>query len=151
MWKLFWTISSLACIKFLWQPKSTICCHNNKMVSFSLKCILLVPCYQSMQILTKTKQNKTKKQTDIWIQPLNQQHIPHCFGGRYGMSNINIQYLKSDSHLLKRFFLLVSMIALQKWWKMHFFFILKALFVLKIFKFLSWLFRHVEKTTWLER
>ena len=30
-------------------------------------------------------------------------------------------------------------------------FILKALFVLKIFKFLSWLFGHVEKTTWLER
>ena len=29
--------------------------------------------------------------------------------------------------------------------------ILKALFVLKIFKFLSWLFGHVEKTAWLER
>ena len=28
-------------------------------------------------------------------------------------------------------------------------FILKALFVLKIFKFLSWLFGHVGKTTWL--
>ena len=31
-----------------------------------------------------------------------------------------------------------------------FYFILKALFVLKIFKFLSWLFGHVEKKTWLE-
>ena len=31
-----------------------------------------------------------------------------------------------------------------------FHFILKALFVLKIFKFLSWLFGHAEKTTWLE-
>ena len=29
--------------------------------------------------------------------------------------------------------------------------ILKALFVLKIFKFLSLVFGHVEKTTWLER
>ena len=28
---------------------------------------------------------------------------------------------------------------------------LKAVFVLKIFKFLSWLFGHVEKTPWLER
>ena len=28
---------------------------------------------------------------------------------------------------------------------------LKVLFVLKIFKFLSWLFGYVEKTTWLER
>ena len=27
----------------------------------------------------------------------------------------------------------------------------KAVFVLKIFKFLSWLFGHVEKTAWLER
>ena len=30
-------------------------------------------------------------------------------------------------------------------------FILKAFFVLKLFRFLSWLFRHVEKTAWLER
>ena len=32
-----------------------------------------------------------------------------------------------------------------------FYFILKADFVLKIFKFLFWLFGHVEKTTSLER
>ena len=31
------------------------------------------------------------------------------------------------------------------------YFILKALFVLKIFNFLSWLFGHVEKTAWLEK
>ena len=31
------------------------------------------------------------------------------------------------------------------------YFNLKALFVLKIFKFLSWLFGQVEKTAWLER
>ena len=30
-------------------------------------------------------------------------------------------------------------------------FILKALFVLKIFKFLPWLFGHVEKKAWLQR
>ena len=29
--------------------------------------------------------------------------------------------------------------------------ILKALFVFKIFKFLFWLFGHIEKTVWLER
>ena len=32
-----------------------------------------------------------------------------------------------------------------------FYFTLKALFVLKIFKFLSWLFGHVEKMARLER
>ena len=30
-------------------------------------------------------------------------------------------------------------------------FILKAFFVLKVLKFLSWLFGQVEKMTWLER
>ena len=35
--------------------------------------------------------------------------------------------------------------------KNAFYFILKALFVPKIFKFLSWLFGHVEKTTWFEQ
>ena len=30
-------------------------------------------------------------------------------------------------------------------------FILKALFALKIFKFLPWLFGHVEKKAWLQR
>ena len=32
-----------------------------------------------------------------------------------------------------------------------FYFILKDLFVLKMFKFLSWLFGHLEKKAWLER
>ena len=38
-----------------------------------------------------------------------------------------------------------------KMMKNAFYFTLKALFILKIFKFLSWLFRHVEKTARLER
>ena len=35
--------------------------------------------------------------------------------------------------------------------KNPFYFILNVFFVLKIFKFLSWLFGHVEKMAWLER
>ena len=58
--------------------------------------------------------------------------------------------LKSDSHLPK-FFLFALMIALQKMMKNAFYFTLKALFVLKILTFLSWLFGHVEKNAWLER
>ena len=34
--------------------------------------------------------------------------------------------------------------------KNPFYFTLKAYFVLKMFRFLSWLFGHVGKTTWLE-
>ena len=41
--------------------------------------------------------------------------------------------------------------SLLKMMKNTFYFILKAIFVLKIFRFLSWLFDHVEKTAWLER
>ena len=39
----------------------------------------------------------------------------------------------------------------SKMMKNVFYFILKALFVLKIFKFLSWRFGHVEKAVWSER
>lgn len=35
----------------------------------------------------------TKKQTNIWIQPLDQEHISHCLARRYEMSNIYIQCL----------------------------------------------------------
>ena len=35
--------------------------------------------------------------------------------------------------------------------KNAFYFIWKALFLLKIFKFLSWLYGHVEQTAWLEK
>ena len=38
-----------------------------------------------------------------------------------------------------------------KMMKNTFYFTLKALFVLKIFTFLSWIFGHVEKMAWLER
>ena len=38
-----------------------------------------------------------------------------------------------------------------KMMKNIFYFLLKALFVLKLSKFLSWLFGHVEKIVWLKR
>ena len=46
----------------------------------------------------------------------------------------------------KKIVLFSSMKALQKMMKNAFYFILKSLFVLKIFKFLSKLFGHVGKT-----
>ena len=39
----------------------------------------------------------------------------------------------------------------SKMMKIFFYFIIKPLFVLNIFKFLSWLFGHVGKAAWLER
>ena len=51
----------------------------------------------------------------------------------------------------KKTFLFASVMALQKWWKKFFNFVLKIIFVLKKLKLLSWVFGHVGKTTWLER
>ena len=49
------------------------------------------------------------------------------------------------------FFFICFKDSILRMMKNAFYFILKGLFVLKIFKFLSWLFTHVEKTAWLER
>ena len=54
-----------------------------------------------------------------------------------------------DSRLLKKYICFND--SPSKTIKNAFYFILRALFVLKIFKCLSWLFGHVGKMTWLER
>ena len=59
-------------------------------------------------------------------------------------------YLESDSHLPKKICFICFNESPLKLMKNAFYFILNTLLVLKIFKFLSWLFGHVEKTAWLE-
>ena len=59
--------------------------------------------------------------------------------------------LKMDIHFPTKIFFVCFDESLLKMMKNVFYLILKALFVLEIFKFLSWLLGHVEKTTWLER
>ena len=61
-----------------------------------------------------------------------------------------ISVLKWDSHLPKKIIICFND-SPSKIMKNAFYFILKAIFVLKIFKFLSWLFGHAEKAAWLER
>ena len=56
------------------------------------------------------------------------------------------EYLKWDSHLPKKICFIYFNESPLKMIKNAFYFILRALFVLKIFKFLSWLSGHVEKT-----
>ena len=58
---------------------------------------------------------------------------------------LTLQTLKSNSYFT------CSNESPLKMMKNAFYFVLKALFVLKIFRFLSWLFGHVDKTAWLER
>ena len=50
----------------------------------------------------------------------------------------------------RRFVLIFFYDIPSKIMKNAFYFILKAIFVLRIFKFFSWLFGHEEKTAWLE-
>ena len=59
--------------------------------------------------------------------------------------------LKSDSHLLKKNWFICFNESPLKMIENAFYFILKALFGFNIFKFFSWLFGHVEKTTWIDR
>ena len=54
--------------------------------------------------------------------------------------------VKSDSHIPKNFCFICFNESPLKLMKDAFYFILKALFVLKIFRFLPWLFGHEEKT-----
>ena len=58
--------------------------------------------------------------------------------------------LKSDSHFPNQIcFYCFKGCSLKKM-KNAFYCILRALFVLKIFKFLAWLYGHLEKTAWLK-
>ena len=57
-----------------------------------------------------------------------------------------VKTLKSDSRLPKKILLFTSVESPLKMMKNAFYFILKALLVLKIFKFLSLFFGHVGKT-----
>ena len=68
---------------------------------------------------------------------------------KYGKTRKNYMLKVGLSPSKKNFFICFND-SPSKMMKNAFYFILKALFVLRIFKFLSWHFRHVEKTTWLE-
>ena len=60
---------------------------------------------------------------------------------------LNVWCLKVQSKVSDNFYVLKSF----KNYENAFCFTLKALFVPKIFKFLSWRFGHVEKTAWLDQ
>ena len=72
---------------------------------------------------------------------------------RYGFSLFKLKRLnsKSDSHLPNKIMFMCFDEGPLKMMKNTFYFVLKALVILKIFKFMYWLFGHVEKTGWLER
>ena len=59
--------------------------------------------------------------------------------------------LKVDSHLPKEIIFICFSERPLKMMKNSFYFVLNVIFFVEIFKFLSWLFDHVEKTAWLER
>ena len=64
--------------------------------------------------------------------------------------NLDRKIIKVGLSRSKKVFFIYFHDSPLKMIKNAFYFILKALFVLKIFKFLSWHFGHVEKTAWLE-
>ena len=64
--------------------------------------------------------------------------------------NLMKTHLQTDPHLPKNIFIWLNDNP-SKMMKNAFYFILKARFVLKIIKCLSWIFGNAEKTAWLER
>ena len=120
-------------------------CHYQTVYfpSYSVKC---ASCLTLRHLMTSWQLNIWK--VKIWLsqerKELSQWHKKH-FSLFHQFSP-----LKSDSYLPKIYVICLIESPL-KVIKNAFYFILKALFVLKIFKFLSWLFGHVEKSAWLER
>ena len=68
----------------------------------------------------------------------------------YFIEKLHVFLLKSDSDLPKEIYCICFIESPLKMMQNAFYFILKALFVLKIFKFMPSLYGHVEKTAWLE-
>ena len=62
-----------------------------------------------------------------------------------------LETLKLDSHHPKKICIICLIESPLKMMKNGFYFILKTLFLFKIFKFLTWLIDHVGKTVWLKR
>ena len=90
-----------------------------------------------------------------WCTPIAQKL---CVSTKFSQPEIRwkfgILHTESETRTLTfqtKFVSFASMKALFKMMKNAFCFILKALFVLKVIKFLFWLFGHVEKTALLER
>ena len=71
--------------------------------------------------------------------------------GRNKLKFINLKWIKVGLSPSKKNCVICFIESHLRMMKNAFNFILNALFVLKIFKFLSWLLGHVEKTVWLER
>ena len=107
---------------------------------------------------------------NLWEHLFNWTTVDDCSWFIF-LSTISFYHLKQSVYLrfyrfcfqMKSFFFKVGLSPSEKncvicfiesplkMMKNAFYFILKALFVLKIFKILSWLFGQVEKMAWLER
>ena len=66
----------------------------------------------------------------------------------YWLMADNFILLKLGSDIPKNFVFFND--SPSKMMKNAFYFIVKSIFVLKVFKFLSWFFGYVEKTDWLD-
>ena len=96
--------------------------------------------------------DKIALENSIFMHKSFKHQLPQLFDNWFGLSpnfyTHNTMWSNLDSHLPKNiFFFILFNDSPSKIRKNAFYFILKALLVLKIFTFLSWLFGHVEKTT----
>ena len=112
----------------LWWSFLRLICENSS--SYTNECTNIVKPFFRVEICASEKKADISKIRD--------------------KKNFFVMYWKPDSYLPKNFIIIWFNNSPSKMMKNAFYFILKALFVLKISKFLSWLFEHAEKTAWLE-
>ena len=128
-----WTFSCM----YLRVRKDMFACTSCTLLFRNARIAYMYVCTQSVYIKV------------VFMNGMHSAYISHrtCFFLLYlflqMLHNFFCRYLKVDSHLQQCFISFND--SPSKIMKNAFYFILKALFVLKIFKFLSWLFGHVEK------
>ena len=93
------------------------------------------------KLLLESGQWKTVMQRSV-----SKTYSEPCQISKHLRSSVLREQLKSGSFLPKKFLFICFNESPFKMMKNAFYFILKALFVLKIFKFLSWHFGHIEET-----
>ena len=104
----------------------------------------------NMFYFTVHRENKFKLDFVDWVHISACGKTLFCFTGDI-INPQSIQYFRRLFLLNFLNFLVCYNESPLKMMKNDFHLILEALFILEIFKFLSWLFGHVEKTPWLER
>ena len=149
------TIRSYFSVKKSWTGKSILKLLSHSWLRIFMICFFTekdLPTDIFLRIFSKFSENLLSKSTLDDCFWKNQTFVVHwspwiillCFCQFWAL------LLRQDPHVPKKMFYIIQWKPF-KMMKSALYFILKALFVFKIFKFLSWIFGYAEKTASLDR